>query len=95
MINKGTEIVYVLFEDQTGVIISRMDGEWSGTLSGSINITGGLTTAGNVTAADMITPSVESLNSLEARIQHTRSWRSRSRIIANKWATIEVNNTWR
>ena len=27
-LTEGTEVVYTLFEDQTGVILSRMDGNW-------------------------------------------------------------------
>lgn len=29
-LKKGTEVAYCLFDDATGVIISRMDGEWNG-----------------------------------------------------------------
>lgn len=29
-LKKGTEIVYALFDDATGVILSRMDGNWEG-----------------------------------------------------------------
>lgn len=28
----GTPVVYVAFEDNTGVVLSRMDGEWNHTL---------------------------------------------------------------
>lgn len=30
MLTKGTEVVYVVFNDATGVILSRMDGNWEG-----------------------------------------------------------------
>lgn len=30
-LSKGTEVVYTLFDDATGVILSRMDGNWYGT----------------------------------------------------------------
>lgn len=30
MLEKGTEVVYALFDDATGVILSRMDGNWEG-----------------------------------------------------------------
>ena len=29
-LKKGTEVAYVLFDDATGVIRARMDGNWSG-----------------------------------------------------------------
>lgn len=48
----GTEVAYAVFEDGTGFIISRMDGDWSGTVPGDINITKGSVTVsdGNVNA---------------------------------------------
>lgn len=30
MLEKGTEVVYALFDDATGVILARMDGNWEG-----------------------------------------------------------------
>lgn len=53
---KGTEVVYALFEDQTGVILSRMDGEWNGTIPGPVNI------VGKITATDIETDQVNSIN---------------------------------
>lgn len=29
----GTPVVYVVFDDNTGVVLSRMDGEWNGNLT--------------------------------------------------------------
>ena len=29
----GTPIVYVVFEDNTGIVLSRMDGDWNGNIS--------------------------------------------------------------
>lgn len=29
-LEKGTEVVYAVFDDQTGIILSRMDGSWDG-----------------------------------------------------------------
>jgi len=46
-LRKGTEVVYALFDDSTGVILSRMDGEWSQTIDGSV-------TAGQM-QADVVT----------------------------------------
>lgn len=34
----GTEVIYAVFEDGTGSIITRMDGEWSGTVLGDISV---------------------------------------------------------
>lgn len=28
----GTAVAYVVFEDNTGIVLSRMDGEWNGRL---------------------------------------------------------------
>ena len=35
MLEKGTEVVYALFDDATGVILSRMDGNWDGRMEES------------------------------------------------------------
>lgn len=35
MLEKGTEVVYALFDDATGVILSRMDGNWNGRMEES------------------------------------------------------------
>lgn len=29
-LKKGTEVVYGLFDDETGIILSRLDGDWEG-----------------------------------------------------------------
>lgn len=55
-ITKGTEVVYALFEDQTGVIISRMDGDWQGTIPGPI------TTTGKIKTTDVETSDISSVN---------------------------------
>lgn len=34
------EVVYAVFEDGTGIILSRMDGEWEGTIAGDIVVDG-------------------------------------------------------
>ena len=34
------EVVYTVFEDGTGVILSRMDGEWNGTINGDVTVDG-------------------------------------------------------
>lgn len=49
-------VVYATFPDNTGVILARMDGEWSRTLSGDLTI------SGTVTVGDIKTGSVPSYN---------------------------------
>lgn len=56
-LTEGTEVVYTLFEDQTGVILSRMDGNWEGTIPGPVKATG------KITVPDMETDEVSSFNS--------------------------------
>lgn len=29
----GTPVAYVVFDDNTGIVLSRMDGEWNGTIT--------------------------------------------------------------
>lgn len=64
-LTKGTEVVYALFDDATGVILARMDGNWEGkmeetqlfidlmsttaTVQGSIDVSDGIT-GDNLTA---------------------------------------------
>lgn len=40
----GTEVAYAMFEDGTGIIISRMDGEWDGIVPGDITVKKGALT---------------------------------------------------
>jgi hypothetical protein len=49
----GDEVAYAMFEDGTGIIISRMDGEWDGTVPGSVKVENGDVTVpdGDVTAS--------------------------------------------
>ena len=49
----GDEVAYAMFEDGTGVILSRMDGEWDGTVPGSVKVEKGDVTVpdGDVTAS--------------------------------------------
>ena len=56
-LSKGTEVVFVMFEDQTGLILSRADGEWYGQIYGDVNITGKPTTK------DVKTDTLNSVNS--------------------------------
>ena len=49
----GDEVAYAMLEDGTGIILSRMDGEWDGTVPGSVKVEKGDVTApdGDVTAS--------------------------------------------
>ena len=49
----GDEVAYAMFEDGTGIILSRMDGEWDGTVPGSVKVEKGDVTVpdGVVTAS--------------------------------------------
>ena len=42
-LEKGTEIAFVVFDDTTGIIVSRIDGNWDGTIDNNITIKGNLT----------------------------------------------------
>lgn len=53
----GMAVVYAEFEDNTGVILSRLDGEWNHDLAGNVTV------QGNVTLSDMTSDSVGSYNS--------------------------------
>lgn len=46
----GMPVAYVEFDDCTGLVLERMDGEWNHDLEGSVNV------QENVTASDTITP---------------------------------------
>ena len=49
----GDEVAYAMFEDGTGIILSRMDGEWDGTVPGIVKVEKGDVTVpdGDVTAS--------------------------------------------
>ena len=49
----GDEVAYAMFEDGTGIILSRMDGDWDGTVPGSVKVEKGDVTVpdGDVTAS--------------------------------------------
>lgn len=52
----GVSVVYVQFDDNTGVILSRMDGGWNQAFPSNISV------SGVITAADVSTSGVASLN---------------------------------
>ena len=53
---KGTEVVFAVFPDQTGIIFCRADGEWYGTIYGDVTVTG------KFTASDVKTDTLTSVN---------------------------------
>lgn len=53
----GDEVWFALANDLTGIILERVDGEWSGTIPGDV------TSTGKLTATDLTTDSVASVNS--------------------------------
>lgn len=44
----GMEVVYAMFDDNTGVVLARMDGEWNHDLKGAVKV------EENVSAADFV-----------------------------------------
>jgi len=57
-LSPGVEVAFALFEDATGVILTRMDGDWGGIIPGNVTIAGDLT----LPAGDINTASVNSYN---------------------------------
>ena len=53
----GDLVWFALANDLTGIILERADGEWSGTIPGDV------TTTGKLTATDLTTDSISSINS--------------------------------
>ena len=56
-ISKGTEVIYAVFADQTGVLLMRADGNWGSSLpslSVSGNVSAGTVSAASVTASGAI-----------------------------------------
>lgn len=67
-IKVGDEVAYCLFDDGTGVILDRLDGEWKGEIDYPVTITGdvtnekNVTTTGKTTTDDLTTSAVGSYN---------------------------------
>lgn len=65
----GDTVAYALFDDGTGIILERLDGEWQGVIDYPTRTTGdvvnekSVTTVGKTTTADLSTGSVGSYNS--------------------------------
>lgn len=60
----GDEVVYATFEDNTGIILAKMDGTWSHKVDGKIEVTE------NVIAKDVRTSGVNSLNGHKHNYTH-------------------------
>lgn len=64
----GDNVWFALSNDLTGIILERVDGEWTGIIPGNVTVTGNQTTqgnttvVGNVSASDVTTSGVASLN---------------------------------
>lgn len=63
-ISKGTEVVYAVFDDQTGVLLMRADGNWGSTLP-SLSVTGNVS-AGSVSAGSAAVTGAASAGSVSA-----------------------------
>lgn len=59
----GDDVWFALANDLTGIILERVDGEWSGTIPGDVTITGNQITEGKTTTTDVKTSDVASVNS--------------------------------
>lgn len=53
----GVEVAFALFEDSSGVILTRMDGDWDGFVPGDVEVDG------NIKLKDMESSGVSSYNS--------------------------------
>lgn len=58
----NTEVVFETFNDLTGYILGRFDGEWNGIIPYELTTKKGLTVANNVTCSDVKTSAVASVN---------------------------------
>ena len=59
----NTEVVFETFDDLTGYIVGRFDGEFSGIIPFELTTQKGLTVANNIKCADVGTSAVKSVNS--------------------------------
>ena len=63
MLQKGTEVVYAMFDDATGVILARMDGNWEGRMEETqlfldlmdtaVTVQGSMEVSENITAENL------------------------------------------
>lgn len=73
----GDEVAYVKFEDGTGIILARMDGDWDGTVPGDVTIIKGSVevTEGDlaVTTGDVSIPAGDVMASGISHTGHTHT----------------------
>ncbi|MEA4919319.1 MAG: pre-mRNA-splicing factor [Clostridiaceae bacterium] len=53
----GSEVVFATFDDASGIVLARMDGDWPGTIPDNITITGTVQATAAVTIAAALTAS--------------------------------------
>ena len=63
-IKVGDEVVYAMFDDNTGLVLAKLDGTWSHKIKGKIEVTE------KVIAGDVQTSSVASLNGHKHNYTH-------------------------
>lgn len=66
----GDEVAYVMFEDGTGVILTRMDGNWDGTVPGDITVIKGDLT---ITTGSISVPAGDVVASGISHTSHTHT----------------------
>jgi len=59
----GDTVVFALFDDLSGIILERMDGEWTGIIPGSVTVIENIEAMENISAKDVTTENVASQNS--------------------------------
>ena len=73
----GDEVAYAMFEDGTGIILSRMDGEWDGTVPGDVTVIKGSVTVKegdiSVSAGSVSVPSGDVTASGISHTSHTHA----------------------
>lgn len=50
-LTKGMEVVFTEFDDQTGILLGRADGNWGFFFTAGIQTAGGITAGGGITAS--------------------------------------------
>ena len=54
-LEKGAEVAFIVFDDYTGIIVSRMDGNWDGTIEDDITVKGNLAVGKDIKLGGNIT----------------------------------------
>ena len=53
-LEKGSEIAFVVFDDSTGIIVARMDGNWDGAVEDDITVKKTLTVEKEITGRQTV-----------------------------------------